>query len=32
MKKEKQDSKKELGKLCSYYRYDTIITPFKKKK
>ena len=25
MKIEKQDSKKELGKFCSYYGYDTII-------
>ena len=30
MKKEKQDSKKELGKFCSYYGYDT--TPSKRKK
>ena len=30
MKKEKQDNKKELGKFCSYYGYDTIITPSKK--
>ena len=29
MKKEKQDSKKELGKFCSYYGYDTIIAPSK---
>ena len=28
-KKEKQDNKKELGKFCSYYGYDTIITPSK---
>ena len=27
MKKEKQDSKKELGKFCPYYGYDTIIVP-----
>ena len=32
MKKEKQNSKKELGKFCSYYGYDTIITPSKRKK
>ena len=32
MKKEKQDSKKELGKFCSYYGYDTIIAPSKRKK
>ena len=31
MKKEKQDSKKELGKFCSYYGYDTIIAPSKRK-
>ena len=30
LKKEKQDSKKELGKFCSYYGYDT--TPSKRKK
>ena len=30
MKKEKQDSEKELGNFCSYYGYDTIITPSKK--
>ena len=28
-KKEKQNSKKELGKFCSYYGYDT--TPSKRK-
>ena len=28
-KKKKQDSKKELGKFCSYYGYDT--TPSKRK-
>ena len=32
MKKEKQDSKKELGKFCSYYGYDTIIAHSKRKK
>ena len=31
MKKEKQDSKKELGKFCSYYGYDTIIAYSKRK-
>ena len=31
MKKEKQDSKKELGKFCSYYGYDTIVAPSKRK-
>ena len=31
MKKEKQVSKKELGKFCSYYGYDTIIAPSKRK-
>ena len=31
MKKEKQDSKKELRKFCSYYGYDTIIAPSKRK-
>ena len=31
MKKEKQDSKKVLGKFCSYYGYDTIIAPSKRK-
>ena len=30
-KKEKQNSKKELGKFCSYYGYDTIVAPSKKK-
>ena len=32
MKKKKQDSKKELGKFCSYYRSDTIISCSKRKK
>ena len=27
MKKEKQKSKKELGKFCPYYGYKTIIVP-----
>ena len=31
MKKEKQVSKKELGKFCSYYGYDTIVAPSKRK-
>ena len=31
MKKEKQDSKKELGKFCSYYGYDTIVAHSKRK-
>ena len=31
MKKEKQDSKKELGKFCSQYDYDAMITPSKRK-
>ena len=31
MKKEKQDSKKELRKFCSYYGYDTIIAHSKRK-
>ena len=31
MKIEKQDSKKELGKFCSYYGYDTIIALSKRK-
>ena len=31
MKKDKQDSKKELGKFCSYYGYDTIIASSKRK-
>ena len=31
MKKEKQDSKKELGKFCSYYGYDTIIAHSERK-
>ena len=30
-KKEKQDSKKELGKFCSYYGYHTIIAHSKRK-
>ena len=29
MKKEKQDSEKELGNFCSYYGFDTIITSSK---
>ena len=32
MKKEKQDCRKQLGKFCSYYRYDTIIAFSKRKK
>ena len=32
MKKEKQDNRKELGKFCSYYGYDTIFAPSKRKK
>ena len=32
MKKEKQDSKKELGKFCLYYGYDTIIASLERKK
>ena len=31
VKKEKQNSKKELGKFCSYYGYDTIIALSKRK-
>ena len=31
MKKKKQDSKKELGKFCSYYGYDTMVAPSKRK-
>ena len=31
MKKEKQDSEKELGNFCSYYGYDTIIAHSKRK-
>ena len=32
MKKEKQDSKKKkIGKFCSYYGYDTIVAPSKRK-
>ena len=31
MKKEKHDSKKELRKFCSYYEYDTIVAPSKRK-
>ena len=31
MIKEKQDSKKELGKFCSYYDYDTIVALSKRK-
>ena len=31
MKKEKQDSRKEVRKFCSYYGYDTIIAPSKRK-
>ena len=30
-KKEKQDSKKELGNFFSYYGYDTILAPSKRK-
>ena len=32
MKKEKQNNKKELGKFCSYYGYNTIIAHSKRKK
>lgn len=31
MKKEKQDNRKELGKFCSYYGYDTLVAPSKRK-
>ena len=31
MKKEKPDNRKELGKFCSYYGYDTTIAPSKRK-
>ena len=31
MNKEKQDSKKELGKFCSYYGYNTIVAHSKRK-
>ena len=31
MKKEKQHSKKELGKFCSYYGYNTIVAHSKRK-
>ena len=31
MKKEKQDSKKELENLCSYYGKDTIVALSKRK-
>ena len=32
MKKQNQDSIKELGKFYSYYGYDTVVTPSKKNK
>ena len=31
MKKEKQDNRKELEKFCSYYGYDTLVAPSKRK-
>ena len=31
MKKEKQNSKKEFENFCSYYGYNTIATPLKRK-